>query len=428
MCMLAITLGVGWPKLAPTRLVLTSCLARGILTTHHPCLCAACSGPFTLFAPTDEAFNKLPDGQLDALLGDTDALTRILQYHVICGQQLASNLLANSWQTTLGGFSLRLEIVKHGNHGHTYVSNGELDEVYDLAAANGIIHTVDEVLTPPTLADVVRFDRSLSTLGNSLTSSVASLLSGERGLELTLFAPNNAAFDALSPEDSARLLGNETGTTLYYHVLRFKSTINCLPSGAVASYIGLDLLVENHDDHKHVNDASFVVEDIMATNGVMHIINVVLKPPTLIDMLANIASNPYYQMYGALSFSRLLEAIQSAGLEDALSSGEYTLFAPSDAAFEKLQSVPSGEDLRDLLLYHVVPNRIINSIAIPHGSLVMGNGETTHFDTSSDEYSHHHLSSPHIHGGYINNVSLYWTDIPAVNGVIHEVTEVLVPK
>jgi uncharacterized surface protein with fasciclin (FAS1) repeats len=392
------------PFLAPKALAPPD-RVRTAASSHIPTLPRKkTSGPSAVFVPTDAAFGNLPEGQLPALLEDTDALTRLLQHHVVCGSALTSALLSSSWHDTLGGFSLRVENEPHGDHAHIYVSNGELDEVYDLAAGNGVVmHYVDKVLLPPTLANAVGFDRSLSTLQGALPTNVASMLSGGNGMSWTLFAPNDDAFAALSAEESDRLLGTNIDTTLSYHLLKFKIAHDCLPDGPVTTFGGLDLLIEDHDDHKHVGRAGFRGQDIMATNGVMHIISQVLLPPNLMEMLAQVPETPYYQMYGALSFSRLVEYIRPAGLEDELSTGDYTLFAPSDEAFARLEVVPSGAALVDLLLYHVVPNKIINSVALQHGPITMANGNTTFFDTSSDDYSHHHTPFPHTHGTLIKN-------------------------
>lgn len=92
-------------------------------------------GPFTVFAPTDAAFAKLPEGTVEGLLKDTDALTKVLTYHVTGGNVLAADLLENGSVATLNGAALDL---------------GQLDVVKaDVVTANGVIHIIDEVLLPP---------------------------------------------------------------------------------------------------------------------------------------------------------------------------------------------------------------------------------------------------------------------------------------
>lgn len=384
------------------------------------------SGPATIFAPTEEAFGQLPEGTLAALLEDTDALAGILRYHVVCGSALTSDLLSTTWVDTLSGFSLRVDLEEEGR---IIVSNGEVGEAFDLSANDGavVVHTVNAVLLPPSLAAAAGFDSSLSTLLGALPSSVAAMLSGGNGMEWTLFAPNNDAFGALTAEEATRLLGDNTGTTLYYHLLKSKNGRDCLPSGPVTTFTGLDVLVENGEEEQRVGRARFVGQEIMTTNGVIHIIDQVLMPPTIMDMLAMVSETPYYQLYGALNFSALVGAIQAAGLADALSTGDFTLFAPSDDAFAQLEAVPSGEALVDLLLYHALPNLIVKSAALQSGEITMANGDTASVDTSSADFSLYHTPFPHAQSATINGVTLFWTDIPAVNGVIHQVTGILVP-
>lgn len=100
-------------------------------------------GPFTVFAPTDEAFAKLPKGTVEALLKDKKKLTAILTYHVVGGKQMAAEVVKKTKLKTVNGKSLTLK-VKGGN---VWVGNAKVVKT-DIATSNGVIHVIDTVLLP----------------------------------------------------------------------------------------------------------------------------------------------------------------------------------------------------------------------------------------------------------------------------------------
>lgn len=101
-------------------------------------------GPFTVFAPTDEAFAGLPEETVDRIMNDIPSLTRVVTYHVVAGQLASSDLVAQtSWQT-IEGSSIKLQQLD----GQTFVNDALLTGT-DLRADNGLLHTIDAVLLPP---------------------------------------------------------------------------------------------------------------------------------------------------------------------------------------------------------------------------------------------------------------------------------------
>ena len=102
-------------------------------------------GPFTVFAPTDEAFAALPAGTLDALLADIPALTDVLLYHVVSGEVLAEDVVGLSAAPTAQGSEISIEVVDGA-----VILNGNVEVVTtDVLASNGVIHVIDGVLLPP---------------------------------------------------------------------------------------------------------------------------------------------------------------------------------------------------------------------------------------------------------------------------------------
>ena len=103
-------------------------------------------GDFTVFAPTDAAFDALPEGTVAGLLEDIPALTDILLYHVVAGSVFAETVVTLDAATTLNGADVTIEVTDEG-----VVLNGSVNVVVtDIACTNGVIHVIDAVLLPPT--------------------------------------------------------------------------------------------------------------------------------------------------------------------------------------------------------------------------------------------------------------------------------------
>jgi len=102
-------------------------------------------GPFTVLAPTDEAFAQIPDADLQALLADTDALTKVLTYHVIAGNVPSSEIVNLTEATTVEGRAISIAVVD----GKVVINGKSTVVTPDVAASNGVIHVIDAVLLPP---------------------------------------------------------------------------------------------------------------------------------------------------------------------------------------------------------------------------------------------------------------------------------------
>ena len=101
-------------------------------------------GPFTVFAPNDDAFKKLPKGTLESLLKDKEALKKILLYHVVSGNVTAKDVVKLSKATTLSGQDVKIKVT-----GKTVKINKSKVIAADVKAKNGVIHVIDTVLMPP---------------------------------------------------------------------------------------------------------------------------------------------------------------------------------------------------------------------------------------------------------------------------------------
>ena len=113
----------------------TALTAAGLISTLKG------PGPFTVFAPTDEAFAKIPKAQLDALLADKSKLTAVLTYHVVAGKVMAKDVKAGKFKTVQGS---ELTVSTAGG---VMVDNAKVTAT-DIVADNGVIHVIDSVLLP----------------------------------------------------------------------------------------------------------------------------------------------------------------------------------------------------------------------------------------------------------------------------------------
>ncbi len=137
------------PYTAPAKNILDTAIAAGNFTTLVAAIRAAGltdtltgKGPFTVFAPTDEAFKKLPPGALDALLKDTAKLKAVLSYHVVTGHVLAKDMKSAEVMTVQGS-TLTAVVSSSGVQ-----VNGAHVKQADIAATNGVIHVIDAVIMP----------------------------------------------------------------------------------------------------------------------------------------------------------------------------------------------------------------------------------------------------------------------------------------
>lgn len=406
-------------------------------------------GPFTVFAPTDEAFQAfLTENELTAadLLANPD-LTSILTYHVLPQEVLAATALsvansATNTVTTVNGESLALATA-----GDALYVNGSQVVVTDVTAENGVIHAIDKVLLPPEMSaslDIVataqaddRFDTLVAAV---VEAELVTTLQGDG--PFTVFAPTDDAFAAYLTENdltAEELLASEAlGDILTYHVLAGKVIADAAVAKAgsstdtAATVNGANLALSLSGDALKVNTSEVVVADVMTTNGVIHAIDKVLVPPmasdlsdtsvTVAGLITALANDEE-----AAEFTTLLAAVQAADaavlttLNDATQS--LTVFAPTDAAFATLLSdlgltaeeLLASEALTDVLLQHVVGAEIDSVTAFAaNGSEVATLNTNYGVDVT-------------IENGdlFIEGAKVVITDVEVSNGVIHVIDTVI---
>ncbi len=433
-------------------------------------------GPFTVFAPTDDAFVALLGALGDDYNGlddfDTDAemmlLTDILLYHVIAGAEVkAADLAEGSVETALTGNAI--DVIASGD---TFVI-GDASEVdanitaTDIMASNGVAHTIDKVLLPQSAIDFVA-SLSLKTIveiaveTDDLSLLVGALQQVDAGLvetlssegPFTVFAPTNDAFVALlealgddynsladfDTEDEKALLVK----VLTYHVVADTAAFAAdLSNGQMIQTVqGENVGINIKNGTVHVEDAtdtnaSVVIPDVAASNGVVHVINKVLLPQEVLDLLNPPTPNIVGLAQSVPDLSLLVDALiqADAGLVDVLSSeGPFTVFAPTNAAFADLldtlgpdynsladfDTAEEKELLATVLTYHVIAGAAVASGDLSnHQELVTVQGESLFALTSN---------GVRIRDRSTTDANVALADQIASNGIVHVVDKVLLPQ
>lgn len=233
-------------------------------------------GPFTVFAPTDEAFAKLPAGTVEALLENQDKLTSILLYHVVPGKVMAKDAMKLTSAKTLLGQDLAIESgegVKVG--GATVVST-------DIECTNGVIHVVDSVMLPKDIVAIAAGAPDFSTLVAAVQAAgLVETLQGDG--PFTVFAPTNAAFAKLPAATLADLLKPENKEKLQailtYHVVPGRVMAKDVVELKSAKTVeGGKVKISAKDGVVKVDDATVTATDIVGLNGVIHVIDTVIMP------------------------------------------------------------------------------------------------------------------------------------------------------
>ena len=244
-------------------------------------------GPFTVFAPTDAAFEMLPSEALDALLADpSGALTQILLSHVASGNVLSSDLTDGMMVTTLADSVFVSVSIDNG----VVMINNATVTMADIQTDNGVVHVVDAVITTDeeevtnTIVDIVVASENHTTLETAvIAAGLAETLSSEG--PFTVFAPTDAAFELIPADVMSSLLMDPMGSLTYvltHHVHSGNVLSTDLTDGMmVPTVAGTDLTVSITDQGVFIDGAAVSQADIVADNGVIHVIDAVMVPSDL---------------------------------------------------------------------------------------------------------------------------------------------------
>ena len=396
---------------------------------------------FTVFAPNNAAFEAFLNANGFASLEDVpvDALTNILLNHVVNGS-VESTELSTGYINSLATFgdtgaNLSLFIDTSNGVGINGVSNVT---TADIEASNGVIHAVDAVIGIPTIVTQATANGDFSILVEALIAATdanidyVALLSGTTSSPFTVFAPNNEAFgnllDLLGATSLDDIPTEVLQIVLNYHVLAGANVrAGDLTEGQVATtFQGEDITITLEGGPKIIDatgmPSNIIATDVQTGNGVIHAVDKVLLPNEALNII-----DPTITGLAMMTadLSTLAEALQITGLDAVLDdrTAEFTVFAPSNAAFETFLDGASINDVPVDVLTQVVLNHALGGIAL-------SSGLTTSYTTTLATY-----------GGTDNNLSLYINtssgvtlngvsnvttpDVLAANGVVHLVDAVI---
>lgn len=236
-------------------------------------------GPFTVFAPTDEAFAKLPKGTVESLLKpeNREMLISILTYHVVPGNLDAKAVLSGSSVSTLNGQRAAIN-AKNGTIGSASITKT------DIECSNGTIHIIDEVIMPQTdsILDIASSAGSFNTLAAALEATgLIDALSGDG--PFTVFAPTDEAFDKLPEGTVESLLKPENldqlRNILLYHVVEGRVySDDAIKARKAKTLEGSKISIKESKGNVMINNAKVSGANIDASNGVIHIIDTVILP------------------------------------------------------------------------------------------------------------------------------------------------------
>jgi uncharacterized surface protein with fasciclin (FAS1) repeats len=369
---------------------------------------------YTVFAPDDAAFADLATALNTTVAGllALPNLADILTYHVL-GAEVSSavtnGLIAQPVSTTN---TLKLTATSTGD---VFVNQAQVT-IPDLTVYNGVVHAIDKVLLPfETVVDVA--------IDNSFTSLTAAVIEAELLPVLTdplakytVFAPDDAAFADLATALNTTVAGllalPNLADILTYHVLGAEVPSSAVTNGLIAQPVSttntLKLTATSTGD-VFVNQAQVTIPDLTVYNGVVHAIDKVVLPfETVVDVAID---NSFTSLTAALIEAELLPV-----LTDPLA--KFTVFAPTDAAFDDLATALNTDlngllslpNLGDILTYHVVGQDLL-AADLMDGPLTAVNGADLIINT--------------VGGVFVNGTPVATADVTAYNGVVHIVETVI---
>lgn len=373
---------------------------------------------FTVFAPDDQAFTNLASAlgtTVNGLLALPN-LQDVLLYHVL-------DFTVPSVALTGAPVALFIPALSPTNSlkitstpaGSAFVNQAQITTV-DLNTDNGVVHVINKVLLPVQTVLDIAINNGFTTLVDAVVEAQLVPALSDPFSDLTVFAPNNDAFQDLVDEIGItipQLLSlPELAEILLYHVLGTAVPSSAVTNGAIVqplSTLNTLKITATTSGDVYVNQAEVIAVDITASNGVVHVIDAVVLPiETVVDLAID------------NGFSTLVAAVVKAELLPALSElfSEYTVFAPTNQAFDDLATALNTDlngllalpNLADVLLYHVLDEAVFSN------QLVAGPVETL-----SGEDIIVSLAS----GVKINDANVTLADVEADNGVVHVLDKVL---
>ncbi|XP_044308407.1 periostin [Varanus komodoensis] len=364
-------------------------------------------GHYTLFAPTNEAFEKLPRGVLERIMGDKVASEALLKFHILNTLQCSEAIMGGAAFETLEG-----NTVEVGCDGESLTINGvKMVKRKDIVTSNGVIHLVDQVLIPDSAKQVTELAGPQQATFTDLVAQLGLAAAIKPEEEYTLLAPVNGAFSDDTLTMDQRLLK----LILKNHILNVKVGLNDLYNGQFLETLGgKKLRVFVYRTAVCIENACMIRGSKEGRNGFIHVFKEIIKPAekTLHEILSS-----------DKRFSTFLSLVKAADLEEVLSQpGDWTFFVPTNEAFrglteqEKETLKRDQNALRNILLYHLIRGVFIGNGFEP--------GVTNILKTIQGGKLYLKLVNNTL---LVNELQSKEPDLMATNGVIHVIDKLLYP-
>uniref|UniRef100_A0A672R7F4 Periostin n=1 Tax=Sinocyclocheilus grahami TaxID=75366 RepID=A0A672R7F4_SINGR len=368
-------------------------------------------GHYTLFAPTNEAFEKLDSDVLERLMKDRMSIVAseaLLKYHLLNSVQCSEAIMAGSVYGTLEGSNIEI-----GCDGESLTVNGiKMVLKKDIVTSNGVIHLINQVLMPDSAKQVMELIGKSQSIFSDMVSELGLSAAMQPETEYTILAPLNGAFSDEVMSMDQRLLK----IILENQIVKLRVSLSDLYNGQLLETLGGKLLrVFIYRTAVCIENACMARGSREGSNGVLHLMRSLIQPPetTIYDLLLKDGR-----------FKIFLSLMESAELTDLLKQeGSYTLFAPIDAAFgtlteEDIALLKSDiNGLRAILLYH-----FSNGVFINGG---LEGGVTNLLKTIQGN----NLQVLSVNNSiYVNSVEVPDFDLMTSNGVVHVVKTILYPQ
>ncbi|XP_072466513.1 periostin isoform X19 [Notamacropus eugenii] len=364
-------------------------------------------GHFTLFAPTNEAFEKLPRGVLERIMGDKVASEALLKYHILNTLQCSEAIMGGAVFETLEGNTVEI-----GCDGESLTVNGvKMVNRKDIVTNNGVIHLIDQVLIPDSAKQVIELAGKQQTTFTDLMAQLGLASHLKPDGEYTLLAPTNNAFtdDTLSMDQ--RLLK----LILQNHILKVKVGLNELYNGQHLETLGgKQLRVFVYRTAICIENSCMLRGSKQGRNGAIHVFQEIIKPAE---------KSLHETLKQDKRFSIFLNLLEAADLKDILvQPGEWTLFVPTNDAFKGLTNeekeilIRDKNALQNIILYHLTPGVFIGKGFEPGVTNIL---KTTQGSKIFLKGVNNTL--------LVNEVKSKESDVMTTNGVIHVVDKLLYP-
>ena len=373
--------------------------------------------PITIFAPTDAAWEALPQSFTDALMEDPSALKVLLQHHVIEGVWCPAVSASTNELKTLAGSTIEMSC----NASAHYVNDARIIHS-DHKSGNGLVHHIDSVLVPEkvySLAEYLDFRRMKYFMKLAETADLLSLL--KRPDSYTVFVPDDDAFEALPNDTLADVLNQSSlaREVISLHIIPGRLLTSTIIDGQKFSPLinsGSPLRFKLQKKRLTVETALVIEPDLETRNGVIHVIDRVLTPPTLrvSEQLQEGNFSTFIQLLNATE-PNLLKLLDNT-------SSTFTVFAPSDAALNRTVPGLLSRLLADPpLLYKTMAHHIVSAFVVSNSLEPL---LTYSFPTANN----HSISVTKESDGSMTVARLAEVtviDALATNGVVHEISRLI---